>query len=55
MATKKMSKDTLGKFTKKKTVARHKNHAGTGGRREADGHNAIGSHDGYSLPMKKKK
>jgi hypothetical protein len=39
----------------KKISARHKDHAGKGGKRMAKGHDAIGSHSGYSMPMKKKK
>jgi hypothetical protein len=39
----------------KKIAAKHKDHAGRGGKREAKGHDAIGSHEGYSMPMKKKK
>lgn len=39
----------------KKISARRMDHAGKGGKREAKGHDAIGSHEGYSMPMKKKK
>jgi hypothetical protein len=39
----------------KKIAGRHKDHAGRGGKREAKGHDAIGGHEGYTLPMKKKK
>lgn len=39
----------------KKVAAKHKDHAGKGGKRAAKGHDAIGSHEGYHLPMKKKK
>jgi hypothetical protein len=39
----------------KRIAARHKNHAGKGGKREHDGHDAIGSHPGYSMTAKKKK
>lgn len=35
--------------------ARHEHHAGAGGRREAKGHDAIGSHPGYTMGMKKRK
>jgi hypothetical protein len=34
-------------------AAKHKDHAGKGGKREAKGHDAIGSHEGYSMGMKK--
>lgn len=37
----------------KKIAAKHKDHAGSGGKREAKGHDAIGGHSGYSM-MKKK-
>lgn len=37
----------------KRIAAKHKDHAGTGGKREAKGHDAIGAHPGYSM-MKKK-
>lgn len=37
----------------KKIAAKHKNHAGKGGSREHDGHDAIGDHRGYSMMMKK--
>jgi hypothetical protein len=36
-----------------KGIARHKDHAGSGGKREAKGHDAIGSHPGYRMGMKK--
>lgn len=39
----------------KKTAARRTEHAGKGGRREAMGHDAIGSHMGYTMGTKKKK
>ncbi len=39
----------------KKIAAKHKDHAGKGGRRAAKGHDAIGDHAGYSMTMKKKK
>lgn len=35
-------------------AAKHKEHAGKGGKREAKGHDAIGSHEGYHMGMKKK-
>jgi hypothetical protein len=38
----------------KKTAKRKNEHAGKGGRREAKGHDAIGSHMGYQMGMKKK-
>lgn len=38
----------------KKIAAKHKSHAGKGGAREAKGHDAIGSHTGYTMSMKKK-
>lgn len=38
----------------KKIAAKHKDHAGKGGRREAKGHDAIGGHTGYSMMTKKK-
>lgn len=34
-------------------AAKHKDHAGSGGKREAKGHNAIGGHPGYHM-MKKR-
>jgi hypothetical protein len=37
-----------------KSAAKHKDHAGRGGKREAKGHDAIGDHAGYSMMMKKK-
>lgn len=38
----------------KKIAAKHKDHAGSGGRRAAKGHDAIGSHEGYRMGMKKR-
>jgi hypothetical protein len=38
----------------KKIAAKHKDHAGRGGKREAKGHDAIGEHPGYSMMMKKR-
>lgn len=38
----------------KKIAAKHKDHAGSGGRRAAKGHDAIGSHEGYHMGMKKR-
>jgi hypothetical protein len=38
----------------KKIAARHKSHAGAGGKRAAKGHDAIGSHPGYHMAGKKK-
>lgn len=37
----------------KKIAAKHKDHAGRGGKREAKGHDAIGGHPGYSMMTKK--
>jgi hypothetical protein len=37
-----------------KGIARHKDHAGSGGRRAAKGHDAIGDHPGYSMMSKKR-
>jgi hypothetical protein len=38
----------------KRIAAKHKDHAGSGGKREAKGHDAIGEHPGYSMMTKKR-
>jgi hypothetical protein len=40
---------------KKIAAKRHAGHAGKGGMRAAKGHDAIGSHEGYAMSMKKRK
>jgi hypothetical protein len=50
----KMAKKAQFAKNMKAIAAKHKDHAGKGGRREHDGHEAIGSHTGYHMTMKKK-
>lgn len=50
----KMAKKAQFAKNMKKIAAKHKDHAGKGGKREAKGHDAIGSHTGYAMGMKKK-
>jgi hypothetical protein len=49
----KMAKKAQFAKNMKAIAAKHKDHAGKGGKREAKGHDAIGSHEGYSMGMKK--
>lgn len=50
----KMAKKAQFAKNMKAIAAKHKDHAGKGGKREGNGHDAIGEHPGYSMMMKKK-
>jgi hypothetical protein len=50
----KMAKKAQFAKNMKAIAAKHKDHAGSGGRREAKGHDAIGDHPGYSMMTKKR-
>jgi hypothetical protein len=50
----KMAKKAQFAKNMKAIAAKHKDHAGRGGKREAKGHDAIGEHPGYSMMTKKR-